>query len=214
MQYASEVLYREAKILGQTLPLLNDSKALILNLGSGTEDFRSTRQPYINRFIFSRLVNPVVHSDLQNGSGVQVIGDFQDPDTQGRIRELGATIILASNLLEHLMCPLEALRKIESLVPQGGYLVLSGPARYPYHPDPIDNGFRPTREFLPELLGDFQTIKSEVLRAGPICVATRRTSNWLIPFLAGVFQSVRRTGHPIQSPFFMTKFYIYVGKRI
>ena len=51
----------------------------LLNLGSSTEEFRKTTQPYIYKNVFSPLTEEkkkVIHSDIKNEKGVDLVGDI------------------------------------------------------------------------------------------------------------------------------------------
>ena len=57
-------------------------------------------------------------------------------------------------MLEHLeMPPAVAAQNLLELVPVGGHLIVTVPKVYGYHPDPIDNRYRPAPD---ELAGLFQ----------------------------------------------------------
>ncbi len=48
------------------------------------------------------------------------------------------------------------------MVPVGGYLVVTGPLRFPYHADPIDTMYRPTAaEMIEEIGPEFAVVESE-----------------------------------------------------
>jgi 2-polyprenyl-3-methyl-5-hydroxy-6-metoxy-1,4-benzoquinol methylase len=47
-------------------------------------------------------------------------------------------------VLEHVPDPGQVAAAIERVVAPGGYLLVTVPSRYPYHPGPIDTLFRPT----------------------------------------------------------------------
>lgn len=129
----------------------------LVNLGSGNRRFRDEEQPFIGAMwrSFEREGGHVLHVDIRAQDGVDIVGDLHDPAMQARLRALGPAAVLASNLLEHVADPKEMVRLIASLVPAGGFLVLTGPQVFPYHPDPIDNGLRLSPEeaaaLLPEL---------------------------------------------------------------
>src|SRR6185437_2959646 len=56
--------------------------------------------------------------------------------------------------------------KLETLIPVGGYLVLTVPNRFPYHPDPIDTMFRPDPEELKSLFPHCRLVKGAVIDCG------------------------------------------------
>jgi SAM-dependent methyltransferase len=142
------MLVEEARWLADRI-LSQDKSDLFpfLNLGSSTGDFREREQPHIQREIFGPLARrggPVYHVDIKSAQGVDLVGDILDPDFVTRIRTtVVPRCVLVSNLLEHVLDPARVAESIVGLVPPGGLIVVSGPCSYPYHPDPIDNRFRP-----------------------------------------------------------------------
>jgi hypothetical protein len=46
-------------------------------------------------------------------------------------------------MFEHVQSRPELARRLGEMLPSGGVLVLTVPNSYPYHADPMDNGFRP-----------------------------------------------------------------------
>ena len=128
----------------------------IVNLGSSTSEFVATHQPYIQVNVISNLkkIGNVISVDIKNESGVDLIANFLSQDGQVLIKSKKPKLIMASNLLEHLPDPIQGLQKLIELVPTGSYLLLTGPTRYPFHPDPIDNKFRPTARKIQKLVGN------------------------------------------------------------
>jgi hypothetical protein len=53
-----------------------------------------------------------------------------------------------------------------SLIPDGGRALITVPNRFPYHPDPIDTGYRPTTKEISSLFPDMTTINESMLRCG------------------------------------------------
>ncbi|HYJ53336.1 MAG TPA: hypothetical protein VEW04_09190, partial [Allosphingosinicella sp.] len=54
----------------------------LLNLGSSTGAFRSSAKPHVEARLFAPLREAgveVVHCDLKEGEGVDVVGDILDP---------------------------------------------------------------------------------------------------------------------------------------
>lgn len=156
------VLLSEARWIGNALASLPPESFPLLNLGSSTLRFRREEQPYVEQKIFDPLRRAgmsVVHTDVKEAEGVDAVLNFLDPTDQVALRALGARSILCSNLLEHLAVSADqALREITSLLPLAGHLILTVPHKYPYHPDPIDNGFRPGPTELAGLLPAVMTV--------------------------------------------------------
>ncbi len=140
----------------------------LLNVGSQTLKFRKTDQPHIDQLIFSpaREKNfKVVHTDLQQGEGIDISGDLCNPDFLDRLRTYRFKSVLCSNLLEHVSV---GMRKpicvaIEQIVENQGYIIVTVPFSYPYHPDPIDTYFRPTPAELGALFEQCEHIESAII---------------------------------------------------
>ena len=75
------MLLQEAMWIGKNIYSLENKDVFpLLNFGSSTELFRK-EQPYINEFIFKpakHLRQNVVHLDIKNGEGVDIVGDIFD----------------------------------------------------------------------------------------------------------------------------------------
>jgi SAM-dependent methyltransferase len=141
------VLEAEAAWLGARATELPDDAFPLLNLGSSTESFRRVDQPWIHEDIFAPLQRRgarVIHADLKREPGVDVVGDLLSDDGLAALRAVGARSVLCSNMLEHVADREQAIAAVAALVPPGGYLVLSVPSAFPYHPDPIDTLYRPS----------------------------------------------------------------------
>jgi hypothetical protein len=141
------MLPREAKWFGNVLAGMPDADVFpMLNVGSHTEEFRTREQPWNDRHLFAparRRGQVVRHLDLRAAPGVDIVGDLSDPAFLAELRDLRFRSVFCSNLLEHVANPGEIARALTAAVPEGGYLFISAPHRFPYHPDPIDTMFRP-----------------------------------------------------------------------
>jgi hypothetical protein len=137
-----------------------------INIGSSTAEFRTSRQPHIDALIFAPMRKAgvdVIHTDLKAQPGVDVAGDLADPAVRDQVKARAPRAALSSNLLEHVPDPAAFARMIESLVEPGGLLVVTVPRSYPYHADPIDNGFRPTPEELARLFPGCTLVRGDVV---------------------------------------------------
>lgn len=56
-----------------------------------------------------------------------------------------------------------AAANIAAIIPEGGFLIVSVPRVFPYHPNPIDNGFRPSTGDLKRLFPDFKIIARKIV---------------------------------------------------
>jgi len=119
----------------------------MLNVGSSTLEYRTVVCPCIERDLLGPLRERgvrLLHIDLKAHDGVDVVGDIVDQAVRSRIAALGVKSILCNNFLEHVENLPQACKALAEICPPGGRLCLSVPHAFPFHPDPIDNGFRPS----------------------------------------------------------------------
>jgi hypothetical protein len=141
----------------------------MLNVGSSTAHFRTTRQPWMDQLVFDplRALGVVVkHVDMKDGEGVDFTGDLMDPVFVRRLASQGFRSVLCSNVLEHVRDPRQLSRQLPGLVGPGGHVIVTGPLRFPYHPDPIDTGFRPTPDELVGLFPGLEVVAAEEVDCG------------------------------------------------
>jgi hypothetical protein len=119
----------------------------MLNVGSSTLEYRTIVCPHIEQVLLGPLRNRgvrILHIDLKANQGVDIVGDILDRAVRSKIASLGVRSILCNNLLEHVEHLPETCEALAAICPSGGRLCLSVPYAFPFHPDPIDNGFRPS----------------------------------------------------------------------
>jgi hypothetical protein len=164
------MLLAEAHWIGRALSQLDaDNISPLLNLGSATAAFREQVQHWIDQQIFAPLRKRGVvvhHLDIQEGEGIDLRGDLTDDSFVAGLGRRGYRALLCCNLLEHVPDPAAICAKLEPLVPVGGYLIVTVPNRFPYHPDPIDTMFRPDLGDLVRLFPHCRLIHGEVLDCG------------------------------------------------
>ena len=100
----SEAAYIGARL--REIPV--DQLSPILNLGSSSEAFRTQTHPHIDREIFFPLVAKgarVIHADLKEDRGVDIVGDVYDTRFQDQCRELRPRTVVCCNILEHVTDP-------------------------------------------------------------------------------------------------------------
>jgi hypothetical protein len=139
----------------------------MLNLGSSTRYFREVVQPYITKEVFAPLAANgvhVIHCDAKFADGIDIVGDVFDPDCITRMRETGAKSVLCSNMFEHVVDRVSLVRSLTALVPPEGWLLLTVPYSFPYHPDPIDTYFRPTPSALAELFEGWIAVDQAIVK--------------------------------------------------
>jgi SAM-dependent methyltransferase len=161
------MLIAEAKWLGQKIfSVESDNIFPMLNIGSSTEKFRKIDQPWIDEYITApakRNNLEIINADIKKEEGVDVVVDFYSMLTNETLTDLKFISILCSNVLEHLTNREQFCNSIVSATPTGGYIFVSCPFKYPYHPDPIDTKFRPDVEELARLFPGTKLIKGEIV---------------------------------------------------
>jgi hypothetical protein len=118
--------------------------ASILNVGSQTSEFRKWDQPWVGS-LFSKLESSghkVTHLDINSGDGIDLTIDVLD-HAQFELAVRDHDVVFVSNLLEHLNDHVKFAGSLSNVLSPDQLLLLSGPKLFPYHPDPIDNNFRP-----------------------------------------------------------------------
>ena len=160
----------EADMLAQWVRELGLARGSVcLNLGSSTKEFREQAQPHIAQ----RFIQPLesdgirfVHCDMKQAEGVDEIGDILDSGFRSQLRSYEASLLVCSNLLEHLTEPQQFASACGDLVSEGSYALFSVPRSYPYHPDPIDTMLRLTPTQLAAMLPDWDVVRSDEIEAG------------------------------------------------
>lgn len=141
----------------------------LLDIGSSTIEFRTRTQPYIEELIFSPLRQrggQIFHLDAKEAAGVDIVGDLFDLKFRKNLSNLGIKAVLMSNLLEHVQDRRTICDAVLEIVPAGGYLMVTGPNRYPYHADPIDTMFRPTVEGMRAYFPGTELVDSAIIDCG------------------------------------------------
>lgn len=181
------MLPKEAERLGEVLSRLSlEQVSPLINLGSSTREFRERHQPHIERCIFAPLAQRgvrVVHADLKQDDGVDIVGDVYDPAFQKQVRAIAPRLILCCNLLEHVLDRPRFAEACRSLLPPGGHLLLSVPFSFPYHMDPIDTLYRPSPAELSALFPGFETLDSGVVVEDASYFTELRDRRWNAPDL-------------------------------
>lgn len=173
------MLPKEAEWLGSEMRRLDPASAFpLLNLGSSTGRFVTKAQPWIDAQVFEplrRMNARVVNCDIKAAAGVDLVGDLMDPEFVRSLSKMGFRSVLCANLLEHVTRPDELASALVGAVSGGGYLFVSGPYSYPWHPDPIDTLFRPTPEELARLFPGTRVVRAERVRCGTYWQHASRT---------------------------------------
>lgn len=172
------MLIQEARWFVEQFASMEKSQIFpMCNVGSSTEGFRTYDQPWIDELIFSPAVQQghvVKHLDMKTAPGVDIVGDLSNQDFLKQVASMQFKSFFCSNLLEHLMQRDTLCNQMALIVPSGGYLFISVPNRYPYHPDPIDTGFRPSVTELAALFPGTHIIRSAVVVGDTLLWLRRR----------------------------------------
>ncbi len=164
------MLLAEARWFARQFANMGDAALYpMLNVGSHTEAFRVREQPWIDRHLFARARRrrlPVVHTDLRSAPGVDLVGDLTDPVFVADLASRRFRSVMCNNLLEHLQVREPIVHGVLAAVEPGGYLFVSCPFSFPYHPDPIDTMYRPTPRELADLFPGTRLVTSQVVECG------------------------------------------------
>ncbi|MGE0549871.1 MAG: methyltransferase type 11 [Kofleriaceae bacterium] len=185
------MLRQEAQWLGSWLAAQPSETVFPLcNIGSSTQRFRSVTQPWIDEHLFAgarAAGRSVIHVDRKPEAGVDLVGDVCDPSFVAELEHRRVRTVLCSNLLEHVDDVVGVCGALWNLVPARGNLVISGPYRYPLHPDPIDNGLRASPDELAALFPGAQVIDAALIEDGTFARYLMRSPLVALDELASVF---------------------------
>jgi hypothetical protein len=153
----------------------------LLNLGSSTALFRQVDQPYIDGEIFAPLRArgvAVIHCDLKQEQGVDLACDFLAAQVPPEIAAISPCAVFCTNMLEHVVSPPAAASRLADILPSGGLLFLTVPNSFPYHPDPMDNRFRPDIAALAALFPGWTVVTGQVVADESFAAVIRREPRW------------------------------------
>ena len=155
----------------------------LLNLGSSTRAFREQAKPHIERELFAPLRVAgitVFHSDLKQADGVDLAGDILDPAVRADLKARGFRALLIANMLEHVRDRDAVTAACEEIVGPGGLILVTVPASFPYHADPVDTGYRPDPAALAGAFRQSEPILAEEVRGRTWKeeIAARGSSVW------------------------------------
>ena len=160
-----EAAWIEAMLAG----LPNESLTPLLDIGSADREFRTVRQPWIERRVFAPLRQrnvEVLFADVKPGPGVDVVADLTTRDGLAKLKGVAARTVLCCNVLEHVHDAAAFAAGLAMLVRDGGRLVVTVPHRYPHHRDPIDTMFRPDIAALAGLFPSCTLERAAIVQAG------------------------------------------------
>ena len=163
------MLLEEARWLGRHLRSLNvNDISPLCNIGSSSEEYRRVDQPYIDTEIFAPAQQrgiAVLHVDAKPEPGVDLVGDLTDPTFLAELARRKFNSAMCCNLLEHVTDRPIICNAIMSMLPPGGYVIVTVPNSFPYHEDPIDTMFRPNVAEVAALFPDASIVSASIVRA-------------------------------------------------
>jgi len=164
------VLKDEAMRIGKEMGAIEAAElSPVLMLGSNSRLNGPEGQSFISKYVIApnelRGVQ-FFHTDLEDAPGVDISGDLFDDDVLEALKQLNARTIVCANILEHVERPASLVDRCLSLLPTSGYIVITVPNRFPYHPAPIDTYFRPDGAALASLCNNSQIITVDEFDCG------------------------------------------------
>lgn len=163
------MLYEESLWFKKIIQKYAQPGALVLNIGSSTKEFIEITQPYIKANLFDEFAkkNCVVKNiDLKHAEGVDYVGDVTDPVFVSKLKNLNASFIICSNLLEHLTERTAFCDALVKIMNSNTKLIVSVPFSFPYHEDPIDTMYRPNLKDLQNAFPNLEQIEGEIVDCG------------------------------------------------
>jgi hypothetical protein len=194
------MLIPEARWFASVLRSFRDDELFpLLNIGSQSARFRQQEQPWIDYHVFAPLrkrQGTVLHTDIRQDEGVDLVGDLTDPAFLGQLRSRRFRSVVCTNLLEHLPQPEVIARTLVEIVEPGGHLFVSVPYQFPYHPDPIDTMYRPTPEQLATLFPGTATVRGEAVPCGTLLTLLLAYCRWTPRRVLGVVLGRKKKSSP------------------
>lgn len=153
----------EAIWVAQEISSLFPSKPRIkcLNLGSSTRKYREVDKPYIADNIMKPLgvYADIIHVDAKSGNGVDISGDFSNPEFRKSLGTDRYDLILCNNVLTHVNNIDHVFEIVNSCLADDGYLIVTAPNLYPYCADPFDYKYRPNQSDIEKKLPNLETVQ-------------------------------------------------------
>jgi predicted SAM-dependent methyltransferase len=143
--------------------------SLVLNIGSSTKEFIEVTQPYIKVNLFDEFASKnciVKNVDIKQAEGVDLVGDVTDPEFVYQLKQLNASFIICSNLLEHLTERTAFCEALVKIMNADTKLIISVPYQFPYHEDPIDTMYRPTLNELQKAFPTLKLVEGQIVDCG------------------------------------------------
>jgi len=160
------MLINEAKWIYKIIDKIPIKKKwVILNFGSQNVNYNKNNS-HILEYVIKPLKNKCIikNLDIKSGPNIDYSGDILTDDYFAFLKTQHFDGVLLNNLLEHVTDYKELALRVGQLIEPGGFLIFTGPYKYPLHFDPIDNGFRPNIKEVTELFKGFEAIESDIIK--------------------------------------------------
>jgi len=138
--FLEESVWIREKLSDLALP----PEAGVLNIGSSDQEFLKT-QPHIEENVLAPLRARgcvITNLDIRPARPGDYTGDITDKNLPAAIGRR-FPLVICTNLLEHVENLETAFSNISGLAEDGGFILVTVPNHYPFHPDPVDTMFRP-----------------------------------------------------------------------
>ena len=122
-------------------------------------------------------------------------GDLQDKNFLNKLESMNFKSVFCNHLFEHINNKEAVAKSIEKIIPSRGYLFISCPYKFPYHPGPIDNMFRPDANEILELFQNCEIVTDVIVKEPVIIYLLRR----LITNPFGVLKKFMRKSKDIKN---------------
>lgn len=159
------MLINEAKWISEIISSLPSKKGdVFLNFGSQSLKYNNE-----NRHLIQFVINPLMKKydlrnlDIKTGPGIDYSGDINNDSFFNQLKLIQFDGVLLCNVLEHVTNIGKIAWRVGELTKPGGYLIFTGPYKYPVHYDPIDNGFRPEINEVVSLFEGYQMVQADIV---------------------------------------------------
>lgn len=142
----------------------------MLNIGSSTLVYRTKKQPFIQNNIFNLFSDEkkqVIHLDMKEDEGIDLVGDLSDENFRRLVKELKPKLILCNNILMYLNknTRKELSKILFEILAENGYLIITNSLVFPPSPDPVEAYYRATPEKMyKSLFGNFYLIDQNIAK--------------------------------------------------
>jgi len=191
------MLINEAKWFADKIQILSTTDlSPCVNIGCQEPVFRRKHAPWIDEVFTKSLTTKgidIINCDLDAGDDVDVIGDVCSKEIQFIIKKFHPKSAICCNLLEHVVNPTVVSCSIVEMLPESGLIFASCPRSYPYHPNPIDNRYRPNPQELASIFPGCDILFADTVNCGTALDYFKFTES-------GVFIKILRLFLPFLKP--------------